>query len=94
MKLLPTLRALLGLALAASVLVACGGGDDAPIATAPPPDLPIPGTAVPTSATTSAAGALAFVKSMASSADETLDSVELGAAVLATSDTDEPDPGV
>lgn len=101
MKLLSSHRALFSLVLVSGLLAACGVNDDTPIATAPPP-APAPGPApappsppgVPTSATTSSAGAIAFVKAMAASSDETTDPVELGDAVLASSDADEPDPSV
>ncbi len=89
---------LLSLALVSSLLVACGGGDDAPVAVVPPTqgpvDPPVPGTGVPTSATTSAAGATNFVKSVVATPGDSEEPIALGDVVLATSESDEPDPGV
>ena len=50
------------------------------------------GTDVPLSATTSSAGAMAFVKSVAATSDNKAEPIRVGDAVLATSETDEPDP--
>jgi hypothetical protein len=47
-------------------------------------------TAIPVSATTSAAGAFSFVNMMASGQDDSAEPVAGGAAVFATSETDEP----
>jgi hypothetical protein len=84
-------RSAVTLAIAGMLLAACGGGggDDGG-----PQDPAIAGTDVPTSATTSSAGALAFVKSVAATSSDTAEPLVVGDAVLATSDTDEPDPGV
>lgn len=79
------------LAIAGMLLAACGGGggDDGG-----PQDPAIAGSDVPTSATTSSAGALAFVRSVAATSSDTAEPLVVGDAVLATSDTDEPDSGV
>lgn len=81
----------LGVAGALSLAGCGGGGGPAP---APVPDPGGPATGVPAAATTSSAAALAFVKSLAASGDNSAEPVPLGDAMLATSDTDEPDPGI
>jgi hypothetical protein len=92
MNLLPSHHTVLSLALASSLLVACSSGvNDAPVAVIDPP---IGGTDVPTSATTSSAGAIAFAKATVASSRDTAEPIVVGDAVLATSDTDEPDPSV
>ena len=73
-------------ALAAALLAACGGGGDGPAEEAK-----VEGTAVPQSATTSAAGATAFVRSVASAPDNSGEPLVVGSATLATSETDEPE---
>jgi hypothetical protein len=81
------------LALLASALVAAcggGGGGAAPAVTNPP----LAGTDVPASATASPAGALAFVKTVAAATGNDAEPIAVGDAVLATSDTDESDPGI
>jgi hypothetical protein len=78
------------LATAATLLAGCGGGG----AGAPSADPVAEGHDVPQSAMTSSAGAFAFVKSVAASSDDTAAPLRVGDAVLATSETDEPDPGV
>jgi hypothetical protein len=91
MKAITPLRAALAAAAGAVLLAACGGGGGgAPVATDPP----VAGTDVPASATSSSAGALAFVRSVAAASDNTAAPITVGDAVLATSDTDEPDPGI
>lgn len=79
---------LASLVFASALLVAgCGGGgrhDN---------DL-VNGSDVPLSATTSSAGALAFIKRVVASSDESSEPLRVGDAVLATSDTDDPDPGI
>jgi hypothetical protein len=82
--------AFLGVA-GALLLAACGGGGGGSSAV---PDAPGPATGVPAAATTSSAGALAFVKAVAASGDSSAEPIPLGDAVLAASDTDEPDPGI
>ena len=82
---------LAGLAGTALLLAACGGGGgDASV----PVDPPVAGSDVPQSATTSSAGALAFVKSVAATSDNTATPIAVGDATLAASDTDEPDPSI
>jgi hypothetical protein len=92
MKSMTSSRLALGAAATALLLTACGGGDGG----GPPVDADptVPGTEVPLSATTSSAGALAFVKRVAASSDDTAAPIAVGDAVLASSDTDEPDPGI
>lgn len=92
MKTFPYARTAASLAVGALILSACGGGggDDTTVAADPP----VAGTDVPVSATTSSAGAIAFMKSVAATKDDTALPLVAGDAVLATSDTDEPDPGV
>ena len=82
-------RTAIGLAASSLLLTACGGGGGS--GATPAPD---DGTDVPQSAMTSSAGALAFMKSVAASSDNTASPLRVGDAVLATSDTDEPDPGI
>lgn len=87
-------RTAISLAASSLLLTACGGGGggaETATATTPADDR---GTDVPQSAMTSSAGALAFVKSLAASSDNTASPLRVGEAVLATSDTDEPDPGI
>jgi hypothetical protein len=85
-------RVALSLAGGVLLLAACGGGhdDSPPVVTDPP----VAGSDVPQSATTSSAGAIAYVKSVAATSDNTATPVVVGEAVLATSDTDEPDPSI
>lgn len=83
-------RLTFSLAAATLLLAACGGGGGS----APPADPPVAGTDVPTSATTSAPGALAFANQLASTPDNTGEPRVLGDARLATSETDEPDASI
>lgn len=84
-------RTHLSLAAGALLLAACGGGGgDGGTA----PTEPVAGTQVPTSATTSSAGAFTFVRDTAATSDNSAEPLVVGDAVLATSETDEPDPGV
>ena len=79
------------LAASALLLAACGGGGGgggSPVVTDPP----VAGTDIPLSATTSSAGAIAFVKSVQASSSESAEPLVAGGATLATSETDEPDP--
>lgn len=82
----------LSLLVAACVLSACGssGYDDAPAPPPAPVDPPVAGTQVPTSATTSSAGATTFVRTTSSAVDDAGEPLELGTALLASSETDEP----
>jgi ABC-type phosphate transport system substrate-binding protein len=77
-------------------LAACGDGSSLPSTGNPAAatDPLIPGTDVPTSATTSAAGATAFVKTVVASSAETTEPLQLGEVVLATTDTEEPDASI
>jgi hypothetical protein len=82
---------LASLSFAAALLLAgCGGGHRDAVETDPN----VEGTDVPLSATTSSAGALAFVKRVAATSDDRAEPIRVGGAVLATSDTDESDPGI
>ena len=83
-------RSAISLAASSVLLSACGGGGGGNAA-APADDN---GSDVPRSAMTSSAGALAFMKSVAASRDDTASPLRVGDAVLATSDTDEPDAGI
>jgi hypothetical protein len=79
-------RATLGLtALSVAVLAACGGGGSGGGG-----ESVVDGTDIPTSATTSSAGAFTFVNGVASGTDNTAEPLRVGNATLATSDTDEP----
>jgi hypothetical protein len=85
MKLLMALTTSLGMGLSAC------GSDNAPV-----PQL-VAGTDVPITATASSAGAAVFVKEVVATPIDTAEkaeSLELGDAVLATSETDEPDGDV
>ena len=75
------------------LLAACGGGGGGG-GNITVPNGNVAGTDVPVSATTSSAAATAFVKTVAATKDETASPIVVGDAVLATSETDEPDPGV
>ena len=77
-------------------LAACGDGGSLPGAGGPiaEVDPKVTGTDVPTSATTSAAGAFTFVKTVVESSADVEEPLVLGDAVLATTDTEEPDPSV
>jgi hypothetical protein len=80
-------RTALGLtALSVAVLSACGGGGGSGGSS----DQYVEGTDIPTSATTSSAGAFSFVNGVAGSTDNTAEPLRVGNATLATSDTDEP----
>ncbi|MEO5671621.1 MAG: hypothetical protein ABIR26_13080 [Ramlibacter sp.] len=81
----------LGLVAIAVLATACGGGDGGDPT---PPTPPVPTSDVPQSATTSAAGATAFVKSVAAASDNSATPLTVGDAVLAVSETDEPETGI
>jgi hypothetical protein len=70
-----------------------GGGGPAPATFDSDPNM-MSGTDVPLSATTSSAGAMEFVKRLAATSANKAEPIRVGDAVLATSNTDEPDPGV
>ncbi|MRD49424.1 hypothetical protein [Caenimonas koreensis] len=94
MSQLPFRRALVPAAVAALLVAACGGGGGGGSGVTPVTDPNVSGTDVPTSATASSAGALAFVKIVAASPNNTAEPIRVGDATLATSETEEPDPGV
>jgi hypothetical protein len=83
----------------AALLAGCGGsgrgggGGAAPATLDGDPNM-MSATDVPLSATTSSAGALEYVKRVAATSDNSVAPIRVGDAVLATSDTDEPDAGV
>lgn len=80
-------RTALGLtALSVAVLSACGGGGGSGGSS----DQYVEGTDIPTSTTTSSAGAFSFVNGVAGGTDNTAEPLRVGNATLATSDTDEP----
>ena len=85
-------RTATSLAASALLLAACGGGGGGEPAVVADPL--IAGTDVPQSATTSSAGAVAFVKSVAAKSDDSASPIAVGDVSLATSDSDEPDAGV
>jgi hypothetical protein len=91
MKAIPWAAKYLAL-LASALLAACGGGGGGAAPTVADP--PLAGTDVPTSATATPAGALAFVKRIAAATGNDAEPIAVGDAVLATSDTDEPDPDI
>ena len=78
-----------GLATGVLLVAACGNNDSSGSS-----DPVVSGTDVPTSATTSSAGALAFVKATAATSNETADALVVGDVTLATSETDEPDASI
>ena len=85
---------LLALGAATMLLAACGDSSSLPAPVTPPAPAPVVTTEIPTSATTSSAGAFTFVKSEASAVKDTAEPLLDADSVLATSDTDEPDPSV
>jgi ABC-type glycerol-3-phosphate transport system substrate-binding protein len=85
MKLYSPSPLLLALGAATVLLAACG---DSSTVAAPSTN------EIPTSATTSSAGAFTFVNSVASANQDTAEPLLDGDSVLATSDTDEPDQSV
>ena len=86
------------LCLACSALLAgCGGGYGGDSGGGIPTfnsDPNMAATDVPLSATTSSAGAMEFVKRVAATSDNKAEPIRVGGAVLATSNTDEPDPAI
>ena len=74
----------------AIALGACGGGGGGGDNAVPL----VAGTDVPQSATSSSAGATAFVKIVAATKDDTASPLVVGDATLAVSDTDEPDASI
>ena len=83
----------IALSAASVLLIACGdSGSLQSSNNAQLPDNPVTtsASAIPMSATTSAASAFGFVNMMASSQNDSAEPLVGGAAVLATSETDEP----
>jgi len=92
MKQITSTRTWTGMAMGALLLAACGGGSgDGGSAMPPTADR---GSDIPLEATTNSAAAVAFVKTVAATSDNTSEPIRVGDATLATSDVDEPDPGV
>jgi hypothetical protein len=91
MKKIPfTLQTGLLAVLVSSFLTACGSSGDGTIAVVVNPL--VPGTDVPLTATTSSPDATDFVKGIVTiGGSESTDPLAAGDAVLATSETDEPD---
>ena len=88
-------RTPLSVAVTAMLLAACGGGNGNSNGNGDTAVAPSSVTnGVPASATNSSAGAVAFVKSLAAASDDTAEPIVLGDAVLATSETEEPDAGI
>jgi predicted flavoprotein YhiN len=86
---------LIALGAAVVMVVACGDGSSLPPTGAAQPGNPSASTTdIPVSATTSAQSAFSFVNLVASSPQDTAEPLVDGDAVLAVSDTDEPDPSV
>jgi hypothetical protein len=84
--------------MATAIVLVVGGlsacGDDDGVASVAPVAL-VPGTDVPVTATTSSMQAQVFVKQVVetpTATAEVAEALELGDAVLANSDTDEPEP--
>jgi hypothetical protein len=78
-------------------MVACGDSSNLPDTGTPPvvqtpPPAAVPG--IPLAATQNAASAFAFVNGVASSADDSGEGLVVGDEILATTDTEEPDPSV
>lgn len=94
MKLYPTSPLLLALGAATVLLAACGDSSSLPAPATPPAPPPVVTTEIPTTATTSSAGAFTFVNSVASTSQDTAEPLLDADSVLASSDTDEPDPSV
>lgn len=88
MKVMTTCRTALAVCGAAFLLAACGGGGGSGGAATDPL---VAGTEVPISATTSAAGASNFVRSVVNSAADDKESLIVGNVVLATTETEEPE---
>lgn len=90
MKLYSPSPLLAAMGAATVLLAACGDGSSLP-APITPPTMTMT-TEIPASATTSSAGAFTFVNLVASTSQDTAEPLLDGDSVLATSDTDEPDP--
>jgi hypothetical protein len=94
MKLYSPSPLLLALGTSTALLAACGDSSSLPAPVAPPAPPPVVTTEIPASATTSSAGAFTFVKAEASANKDTAEPLLDADSVLASSDTDEPDPSV
>jgi hypothetical protein len=88
MRTLQTMTRAVALAGLTVLLAACGGGGGGSTS-ADVGVTNVPGTGVPTSATTSVAGLIAFMRSLIAGTDETSDPVVLGGATLSSSETDD-----
>jgi hypothetical protein len=82
-----SMQALLASTAAALALAGCGGGGGGD----PLPDPNVAGTDVPQAATTDPAAATAFVRGNAQAGNDSADPLRLGNAMLATSETAEPE---
>ena len=93
MKTYLPIATVIALSAASVLLIACGdsgtlqSSNDAPLSENP---TATSATEIPMSATTSTASAFNFVNMMASSQNDSAEPLVGGAAVLATSETDEP----
>lgn len=97
MKTILPSTALLVLSAASVMLIACGDGGTMPSSNnVQLMDNPVTASAteLPVSATNSSASAFNFVNTMASSQNDSAEPMVDGNAVLATSETDEPEPNV
>ncbi len=100
MKILSLTQTALAVASAATMLAACGDSGGLPATgggTNQPPltSIFVEGTEVPITATTSAIGATDFIKSIvAAGGSETKDPLVDGNAILAASESDDPDPTI
>lgn len=95
-KYLPS-PALLAILSTSALMLACGDGSTLPQAgsAVQPVNPPVASTTeIPLSATTSAGGAFSFVNLVASNPQDSAEPLEDGDAVLASSETDEPDLSV
>lgn len=86
------MHALLSLTATAFLVAGCGGGGGSTPAT--PIDPVVAGTDVPVTATSSTAGAVAFVSSKVAASDNSAEPITVGDVALATSDTEEPDSSI
>jgi hypothetical protein len=77
-------KTLLASLVAASVLAACGGGDDSTPAT------PLPTTEVPASASQSPAGFIAYLQLLVASMADMLEPVDTSTVIPPADDTAEP----
>ena len=93
MKILSLNKTALAVASAAMMLVACGDSGGLPGATQPPQaSIFVDGTEVPLTSTASAVGATDFIKSIvAAGGNESNDPLVDGNALLAVSESDDPD---